>query len=154
MSADDIFTALIDKHNTQRALCADIEKALADNDLSVAKTIYATLELELKAHAAAEERHLYVPVMAYDDGLDLCRHAIAEHHEMDEMMHTLNDGRISDETWQTTCQALIDEVRHHLKEEETQFFKDAKKLLDKSQQERLGALYVSEHKTFADNYSK
>ena len=60
----------------------------------------------------SEERHLYAPVMEYDDGLDLSRHAIAEHHEMDEMMHKLNDGRISDDTWKETCHALIHELRH------------------------------------------
>lgn len=152
MSTQDIFNALKDKHDVQRQLCADIEQALTKKELSVAKAVYPKLELELKAHAAAEERHLYAPVMEYDDGLDLCRHAIAEHHEMDEMMETLNDGRISDDTWQTTCQALIDEVRHHLDEEENKFFKDAKKLLDKSQQQRLGALYVSEHETFENNH--
>lgn len=56
----------------------------------------------------------------------MSRHAIAEHHEMDELMATLNDGRTSDDNWQKTCVELIDKVRHHLKEEENEFFKDAK----------------------------
>ena len=89
--------------------------------------------------------------MEYDDGLDLSRHAIAEHHEMDEMMHKLNDGRISDDTWKETCHALIHELRHHLKEEEKKFFIQAKKLLDEEQQERLGALYEVEHNHFERN---
>lgn len=146
----DIFQAIISSHQTQRALCDDLESLLL-TDIKAAKKAYPELEIELQAHAAAEERHLYVPVMQYDEGLDLSRHAIAEHHEMDELMHTLNDGRISDETWQTTCQSLIDEVRHHLKEEEQEFFKEAKKILDDEQQQRLGALYEVEHSTFERN---
>lgn len=144
----DIFSALIAKHDIQRKLCDELNTHLAKEDIKAAKERYAVLEIELQAHAAAEERHLYVPVMAYDAGLDLSRHAIAEHHEMDELMHKLNDGRIGDDTWTKTCQELVDEVRHHLKEEENEFFKDAKKLLDKEAQQRLGVLYLGEHNAF------
>lgn len=152
MSQNDIFSALIANHDVQRQLCTELE-ALLDGDITHAKKHYTQLEIELKAHAAGEERHLYVPVMDYDEGLDLSRHAIAEHHEMDEMMEVLADGRTGDERWVTTCRELIAEVRHHLKEEEGEFFKDAKKLLDKSQQQRLGALYESEHKAFVENFT-
>lgn len=120
MSQNDIFQALIVSHDVQRKLCDNIE-SLLDSDLDAAKKAYPELEIELQAHAAAEERHLYAPVMQYDEGLDLSRHAISEHHEMDEMMHKLNDGRISDDTWKETCHDLIHEVRHHLKEEEGEF---------------------------------
>lgn len=150
MSQQDIFQALTESHDRQRKLCDKIE-SLMDSDLDAAKKVYPGLEIELQAHAAAEERHLYAPVMEYDDGLDLSRHAIAEHHEMDEMMHKLNDGRISDDTWKETCHALIHELRHHLKEEEKKFFIQAKKLLDEEQQERLGALYEVEHNHFERN---
>lgn len=146
----DIFQALIASHQVQRQLCDQIESLLA-SDIQAAKKTYPELEVELQAHAAAEERHLYVPVMQFDEGLDLSRHAIAEHHEMDEMMHKLNDGRISDDTWQDTCKALIHEVRHHLKEEEQEFFKQAKSILDAEQQVRLGALYEVEHRNFEQN---
>ncbi|MFB2578558.1 hemerythrin domain-containing protein [Acinetobacter sp. c2-A9] len=89
--------------------------------------------------------------MQYDEGLDLSRHAIAEHHDMDEMIEKLNDGRISDATWIETCKELIHEVRHHLEEEEQKFFKDAKKILATEQQQRLGALYLVEHQQFEKN---
>ncbi|UNK05694.2 hemerythrin domain-containing protein [Psychrobacter raelei] len=141
----DIFAALIAKHDIQRDLCDQLEKQ-SDNDKR--KALYQELKLELQAHAAAEERHLYIPVMQHDEGLDLSRHAITEHHEMDEMMETLDDGRISQETWDTTCADLIEKVRHHLTEEEQKFFKQARKILDSDLQQRLGALYQVEHDEF------
>lgn len=153
MSEQNIFSVLIDKHDIQRQLCDTLDHLLQQGDIKQAKTDYVALENELKAHAAAEERHLYVPVMAFDAGLDLSRHAIAEHHTMDELMHTLNDGRISDETWHKTCSELIDEVRHHLKEEEQEFFEDAKRILDKDQQIRLASLYLGEHDSFEQKHA-
>ena len=141
----DIFAALIANHEVQRDMCDRLEK---ETDLAKRKEIFAELKLELHAHAAAEERHLYMPVMQHDEGLDLSRHAITEHHEMDEMIETLEDGRVSAETWNETCAKLIDKVRHHLKEEENEFFGQAKKILDEDLQQRLGALYQVEHEEY------
>lgn len=146
----DIFAALIEKHEVQRELCDKLEKAKGDTQR---KAVYADLKLELQAHAAAEERHLYVPVMQHDEGLDLSRHAITEHHEMDEMMETLDDGRIGQEKWDKTCSDLIHKVRHHLQEEENDFFKQARKILDTDLQQRLGALYQVEHAEFEQTHA-
>ncbi|MBO1530279.1 hemerythrin domain-containing protein [Psychrobacter sp. F1192] len=146
----DIFAALIEKHEVQRALCDKLEKAEGD---AQRKAVYEDLKLELQAHAAAEERHLYVPVMQHDEGLDLSRHAITEHHEMDEMMETLDDGRIGQEKWDKTCADLIHKVRHHLKEEENEFFKQARQILDTDLQQRLGALYQVEHAEFEQTHA-
>lgn len=146
----DIFAALIEKHEIQRALCDKLEKAEGDTQR---KAVYEDLKLELQAHAAAEERHLYVPVMQHDEGLDLSRHAITEHHEMDEMMETLDDGRIGQEKWDKTCADLIHKVRHHLKEEENEFFEQARKILDTDLQQRLGALYQVEHAEFEQTHA-
>lgn len=146
----DIFAALIEKHEVQRELCDKLKKAKGDTQR---KAVYEDLKLELQAHAAAEERHLYVPVMQHDEGLDLSRHAITEHHEMDEMMETLDDGRIGQEKWDKTCADLIHKVRHHLQEEENDFFKQARKILDTDLQQRLGALYQVEHAEFEQTHA-
>ena len=143
----DIFAALIEQHEVQRKWCDQLE---SESDFSKRKAIFKRLKLELSAHETAEERHLYIPVMQHDEGLDLSRHAITEHHEMDEMIETMEDGRISQETWETTCADLIEKVRHHLREEENEFFKQARKILDDDLQQRLGALYQVEH----DEYEK
>lgn len=145
----DIFDALIEKHEVQRALCDKLEKTEGE---AQRKAVYEDLKLELQAHAAAEERHLYVPVMQHDEGLDLSRHAITEHHEMDEMMETLDDGRIGKEKWDKTCADLIHKVRHHLEEEEDEFFQEARKILDTDLQQRLGALYQVEHAEYEQTH--
>ncbi len=146
----DIFAALIEKHEIQRELCDKLEKTEGE---AQRKAVYEDLKLELQAHAAAEERHLYVPVMQHDEGLELSRHAITEHHEMDEMIETLDDGRIGQEKWDKTCADLIHKVRHHLKEEENEFFKQAEKILDTDLQQRLGALYQVEHAEFEQTHA-
>lgn len=144
----DIFAALIARHDVQRDLCNQLENA--DDSKEQAK-IYQQFKLELTAHAAAEERHLYVPVMEHDDGLDIARHAITEHHEMDELIETLDENKPDSDEWQQALKDLIHKVRHHLEEEEEEFFKESKSILDDDLQQRLGSLYQVEHNEFIEN---
>lgn len=144
----DIFTALTARHDVQRDLCKQLENT---NDSKKQAEIYQQFKLELTAHAAAEERHLYVPVMEHDEGLDIARHAITEHHQMDELIETLDDNQPDSDKWQQALKDLIHKVRHHLDEEEKEFFKQSKSILDSDLQQRLGSLYQVEHNEFVEN---
>nr|WP_178120807.1 hemerythrin domain-containing protein [Pseudomonas sp. PB101] len=107
---------------------------------------YKQLKSELQAHETAEERHFYIPLMEFDNGVDLSRHAISEHHEMDEMMEELDGTEMSSPAWLATAKKLSEKVHHHLKEEEQKFFQMAGKLLDDKQKETLAGQYEKEYK--------
>nr|WP_256355874.1 hemerythrin domain-containing protein [Pseudomonas sp. PDM29] len=107
---------------------------------------YKQLKSELQAHATAEERHFYIPLMEVDNGIDLSRHGIAEHHEMDEMMEELDDTEMSSPAWLVTAKKLSEKVHHHLEEEEQKFFQMAGKLLNDKQKESLAGQYEKEYK--------
>ncbi|MEK1843069.1 MAG: hemerythrin domain-containing protein, partial [Pseudomonas sp.] len=78
--------------------------------------------------------------------VDLSRHAISEHHEMDEMMEALDATEMSSPSWLATAKKLSEKVHHHLKEEEQKFFQMAGKLLDDQQKETLAGQYQKEYK--------
>ena len=107
---------------------------------------YKQLKSELQAHETAEERHFYIPLMEFDNGVDLSRHAISEHHEMDEMMEELDSTEMSSPAWLATAKKLSEKVHHHLEEEEQKFFQMAGKLLDDKQKESLATQYQKEYK--------
>jgi len=106
---------------------------------------YQQLKEELHAHETAEERYFYIPLMAHENGVDLSRHAIAEHHEMDELMEKLDDTDMSSPAWLATARALGDKVLHHLREEEQKFFQMAGKLLTDRQKSELADQYNDEY---------
>jgi len=83
--------------------------------------------------------------MKFDNGVDLSRHAISEHHEMDELMEELDETDMSSPAWLVTAKKLSEKVHHHLKEEEQKFFQMAGKLLDDTQKEKLAGSYVKEY---------
>lgn len=140
----NIFEALRESHDRQRSYADALIKTSGDTPERA--EAYKQLKSELQAHETAEERHFYIPLMEFDNGVDLSRHAISEHHEMDEMMETLDETEMSDPTWLVTAKKLSEKVHHHLKEEEQKFFQMAGKLLNEKQKESLAGQYEKEYK--------
>ncbi|WP_130906299.1 MULTISPECIES: hemerythrin domain-containing protein [unclassified Pseudomonas] len=139
----NIFEALRESHERQRTYAKALIQTSGDTPERV--EAYKQLKAELQAHETAEERHFYIPLMEFDNGVDLSRHAIAEHHEMDEMMEELDETEMSSPAWLATAKKLSEKVHHHLKEEEQKFFQMAGKLLDDKQKESLAGQYEKEY---------
>ncbi|MGE8187495.1 hemerythrin domain-containing protein [Pseudomonas sp. NPDC086278] len=139
----NIFEALRESHDRQRSYADALVKTSGDTPERV--EAYKQLKSELQAHETAEERHFYIPLMEFDNGVDLSRHAISEHHEMDEMMEELDETEMSSPAWLATAKKLSEKVHHHLKEEEQKFFQMAGKLLDDKQKESLAGQYEKEY---------
>lgn len=140
----NIFAALRESHDRQRTYADALIQTSGDTPERV--EAYKQLKCELQAHETAEERHFYIPLMEFDNGVDLSRHAISEHHEMDEMIETLDETEMSSPAWLATAKKLSEKVHHHLKEEEQKFFQQAGKLLDDQQKETLAGQYLKEYK--------
>lgn len=139
----NIFEALRESHERQRNYADILVQTHGDNAERV--EAYKQLKAELQAHETAEERFFYIPLMEHDKGIDLSRHAISEHHEMDEMMEELDETDMSSPSWLATAKKLSEKVHHHLKEEEQKFFQMAGKILDDKQKESLAGQYVKEY---------
>ena len=138
-----IFEALRVSHDKQREYVAAVLRTSGDSDERTAA--YKQLKDELKAHETAEERYFYIPLMAHENGVDLSRHAISEHHQMDELMETLDETEMSSPGWLATARALGEKVTHHLEEEEQRFFQMAGKVLTDKQKLDLAAQYTKEY---------
>ena len=139
-----IYDELRLSHAKQRRLCSSMVRTLANNPTK-REALFRELRIELAAHAAAEERYLYVPILMYDMGLNSARHALAEHHDMDELVEELQALNPDGEAWGTKASELAHKVRHHLKEEETKFFQVSGKLLSDAQKLRLAGQYRKDY---------
>ncbi|HIZ51862.1 MAG TPA: hemerythrin domain-containing protein [Candidatus Pseudomonas excrementavium] len=138
-----IFEALRISHDKQRSYVDAVLRTSGDTQERA--DAYQQLKEELYAHETAEERYFYIPLMAHENGVDLSRHAIAEHHEMDELVEKLDETEMSSSAWLTTARALGDKVLHHLEEEEQKFFQMAGKLLSDRQKIELAEQYNEEY---------
>jgi hypothetical protein len=138
-----IFDDLRDSHEIQRSLARTMTHARAS--AANRRTAFLTLANELDAHAAAEERHLYVPLLMDDAGLSVSRHALADHHKAEELVEQLRGVDPSTGHFAELARQLSKEVRDHLDEEEHGTFQLAGKLLSKTRQELLASAYRREY---------
>ncbi|WP_395339184.1 hemerythrin domain-containing protein [Ningiella sp. W23] len=137
-----IFEALRQDHDKQRALMKALVETSGESILR--EEFYKQLKNELNKHSVAEERHFYSPLIQYDNTVELSRHGIAEHHQIDKLIEKLDATDMSSSAWLTSMKQLKDKVEHHLTEEETEFFKIAGKALNSEQKESLADEYLDE----------
>ena len=137
-----IFEALRKDHEKQRLLL----KILAETsgDTAARREYFQELKDQLESHAVAEERHFYSHMLENDDTVELTRHGIAEHHEIDELIEKLDETEMSSPAWLHYLKSLQDKVEHHLADEEQEFFQVAGKVLNERQKEKLADGYREE----------
>jgi len=141
----NIFQALLVSHREQRELAA---RLLASKPATEERQhVFEELKAELAAHETAEERCFYVPLFQHDQSVDLSRHAIAEHHVMDEMVEHLEKVDPHAAEWQECCQKLCAKIEHHINEEEQKFFPQAGEVLSEEQKLSLAKDYEAEFTT-------
>ena len=107
-----IFEALRQDHEKQRLLL----KILAETSGNTAarQEYFEELKQQLESHAIAEERHFYTHLLEKDATVDLTRHGIAEHHEIDELIEKLDNTDMSSPAWLHHLKVLKEKVEHHL----------------------------------------
>ena len=142
----NIFEALRLSHDTQRGLATQILETQGDSPDR--NRLFRELKHELAAHAAAEERCFYTPLIGFDATMAQARHGMAEHHEMDELVDELNKTEASSPGWIAHFRKLRDKVFHHLQDEEHAIFQLAGKVLTEAQKTSLARAYEEEFVTF------
>lgn len=147
----NIYEALRESHEEQRKMCHQLVNS--DPDVNTRKQLFKSLRVELEAHAAAEERFLYCVMMMSDSGLSSSRHALAEHHVIEELVEELTTNDPTKLGWLNQAKTLCDKVHHHLEEEETKFFQLSGKILTEKQKTDLAKQYREDYRRLKEKLS-
>lgn len=140
--SENLYDALRASHAVQRGLLRSLVRI---RDAQRRQQVFTELRIELAAHEAAEERALYVPMLMDDAGLDASRHALHEHHQIDELVAELQSLAIDGQAWAKKAAELSEKVHHHLREEEKKFFQVSGRILSETQKAREARRYLREH---------
>ena len=125
-------TASPSRQSTNDAVALIKADHAAVNDLfkryrAAGKTAYKTkrsiadrVVRELSIHAAVEEQVMYPAVRQFvPKGEALVAEALSEHQQLKETLVVLDKLSAEDERFDRTMRAVIDETRHHVREEES-----------------------------------
>lgn len=140
---ETVYDALRESHETQRSLCRRLLRSRPGTRERL--DLFPALRIELAAHAAAEERFLYVPILMDDRGLNSSRHALHEHHQIDELVEDLQSLDPRHVAWLKKARELSQKVHHHLREEEKKFFQVSGRILTTKKKTQLARQYRRDH---------
>lgn len=136
---ESLYDALRESHEIQRSLLRKLLRTKPGTQERISQ--FKQVRIELQAHEAAEERFLYAPMLMDDMGLMSTRHALHEHHEIDELVEDVQKLDPAGDAWIEKARELSHEVHHHLREEEKKFFQVSGKILSDAQKTRLAKQY-------------
>jgi hemerythrin superfamily protein len=129
----DAITMLKDDHKRVKQLFRDFEKSGARAQRTRAKIVENIIK-ELSVHAAVEEQVFYPAVKGVSE--ELTKHvleSLEEHHVAKWLLSELDGMDPSDERFEAKVTVLIESIKHHVEEEETEFFPDVRKCFTRSE---------------------
>ena len=100
--------------------------------------LFTHLKQELDVHAEVEEQIFYPAIKEAEETREITFEAIEEHNVIKQLLSELDAEPKDTEEWTAKLTVLKENVEHHVKEEETEMFPDAKKVLSDEQVEQLG----------------
>jgi hemerythrin superfamily protein len=114
----DVIALIKADHATVNQLFRRYE-GLGDGAMKSRRNVAERVIKELSIHAAVEEQVLYPNVRAgVPNGDKLVKEAIGEHQQVKEALTRLDKCRPETEEFDELMERIIDDVRHHVKEEE------------------------------------
>jgi hemerythrin superfamily protein len=118
----DAISMLKEDHKTVEALFKRFEKA-GDRAHVEKRAVVDRIIEELSKHAAVEEQLFYPVVRAtVPQSEDIALESLEEHHIVKWVLSELDKMAPEDERFDAKVTVLIENVRHHVKEEEAEFF--------------------------------
>ncbi|WP_328648926.1 hemerythrin domain-containing protein [Amycolatopsis sp. NBC_00348] len=137
MSTDAI-VMLKDDHKTVERLFKQFEKAGERAYQEKRKLVDAMIE-ELTTHTYVEEEIFYpVAREAVPETRDHVLESVEEHHVMVWLMAELRTLDPKDETFDAKVTVLTESVRHHVEEEEEEWFPEVRKALGRKRLQEIG----------------
>ncbi|WP_393087469.1 hemerythrin domain-containing protein [Streptomyces sp. LN704] len=134
----DGIVLLKDDHKTVEKLFKQFEKAGADAHAEKRKIADQVIE-ELTTHTWIEEKIFYPAAReAAPDTKDHVLESVEEHHVVLWMLSELKDLDASDERFDAKMSVLMENVRHHVEEEEKEWFPEVRKAMGRNSLTELG----------------
>jgi hemerythrin-like domain-containing protein len=121
----EILVLLKKDHDNVKRMFREFERSAKD-DSERAGQVAEEIFTELKVHTECEERIVYPRLRRLDE--EIFHEAEEEHHVVDVLMGELDDLQPDSPTYKAKMLVLRENVEHHIREEESEMFKQIRKL--------------------------
>jgi hemerythrin superfamily protein len=126
-------------HRKVEQLFREFEEA-GDRAYKTKQDLVDEISKELEVHATVEEEIYYpaVEAKARKDGKELVAEAVEEHHVVKVLLGELGSMSSEDDGFDAKVTVLMENVRHHVEEEEAELLPQSEEILGTEELDRLG----------------
>jgi hemerythrin superfamily protein len=136
---------LKEDHRTVERL---FQKVKADTEGEKQKELFDQIKFELDAHAHIEEVIFYPRIKQESELEDIVLEGIEEHHQAKMFLRELANLKEDSEKFEPKLKVLMEDITHHVQEEEGKMFIDVQKVINEAELEKLGAEMAKEKQKF------
>jgi hemerythrin-like domain-containing protein len=119
----DALTLLKRDHDKVKGLLKELEPT-TERALKTRTELFEQIKSELTVHEIIEEEIFYP--------------TLKQHGVVDILMGELEGMSVEDERWGAKAKVMIENIEHHIEEEEGEMFDKARQVLDRDELEELG----------------
>jgi hemerythrin superfamily protein len=147
VSGMDVLKLLKKDHMTVQNLFSKFEKT-GKASHEKRDELFVQIRRELQIHSRVEEELFYPAIKsANGDGRLLVSEALKEHKDVDELLTQISRLKPSDKNYDDKVETLIENVEHHVEEEEGEIFQFAAENYSAEELENLGREIEERKKT-------
>ncbi len=110
--------------------------------------LFEKIKEELDAHAHIEEKIFYPRLKEEDELEDITLEGIEEHHQAKMFLRELASLTDDSRKFEPKLKVLMEDIEHHVMEEEGEMFPKVEKIIGKAELEELGKQMEEEKKNF------
>ena len=129
------------------------QKVKATEEGEQHKELFKKIKLELDTHTHIEETIFYPRLKEEDELEDITLEGIEEHHQAKMFLRELASLSEDSEKFEPKLKVLMEDITHHVQEEEGEMFPEVQKIIDESELEELGKRMEEEKKNFQKTHT-
>jgi hemerythrin-like domain-containing protein len=133
----DALSLLRDDHRKLKGLLRELEPT-TERAVKTRSELFARIKADLTNHEIVEEEVFYPTLKQHPRAKEIVLEGYEEHGVVDTLMGELDALPVDDETWGPKAKVMIENIEHHIEEEEGEMFVKARQVLDRSELEDLG----------------
>lgn len=121
-------------------------------DESEHKPLFEKIKEELEIHTHIEETIFYPKIKEVKELEDIVLEGIEEHHQAKMFLRELSSLSDDSEKFEPKLKVLMEDIAHHVQEEEGKMFPMVEELFDEETLKELGAEMEKEKQSFKKSY--
>ena len=133
----DALTLLKNDHDKVKGIMSELEPT-TERAEKTRTELFTKLKVELTVHEIIEEEIFYPTLKQHPKAKEIVLEGYEEHNVVDTLMGELEALPVTDETWGAKASVMIENIEHHIEEEEGEMFQKARQVFDRQELEDLG----------------